>query len=312
MPSRKRNSGNPNYPKGGRSTVRQITRNQHTRTIAKNARYHRDDAVAWSEKQDWDKLRDEFGTLLTISSGAKKFTYKTIEEFAEYKCDGDEDVERWIVKSICPIPKKEIPWQGDWVLERTVDYARDLTLAETLITKLRSDLGVMQIAVPVAASYRKFREIPDAMLANLQKFLGGSVIEKKPKVWKSSDHKKKWMSRQSRRMIVYNKWIQTIFDFKARIDNQYLRAVGFDKPNITNLMQAVILKPGEADVSALRQANSANLTRSLMALETEKAKIFDVPLPASYQTLLDAEADSIDIEANRVADEEEHKHKKGK
>src|SRR6188508_1758116 len=97
-------------------TIKKTIKMQFTKRIKETEKFHKDEAETWRAKQNWEKWQDQFEAKIT--GGVGKFHYPSIHEFALEKSKGNEDVERWILKSIGPKPMKEITWQGDWALER--------------------------------------------------------------------------------------------------------------------------------------------------------------------------------------------------
>jgi hypothetical protein len=299
-------------------TFKELIDKQFRAEIERNAKFHKEAAMKWSGKQDWEALQDEFeqhhpNRFNTKSHNIPVFLFPTVEFFARYKADGDEDIERWINKSCGPTPKKEVEWKGDWALERATKRVKDMRHAQVLEAALAKDLGLMHIAAPVAASYRSWMEEPERMRSAVVEYLGGSVLEKKPKNWDrlTLKAKKRWRARQAERLEFYVGWIERITDYKAKVDTCYLDTIGYNKPNMQAIMQKFVLNAGtnnngkgglpNPESGDTREILSHKLLTSLVSMETEKAKIFDVPLPDEYQKLVD---DSIEVEARGVEEED--------
>lgn len=300
------------YPKNGAGRIRRtgatpkIARdiNKHTfrKLIVKNEEYHKENAMKWSEKQDWDALRDEFSS--PHSNSSRRFYYVDIDQFAQHKCKGNEDHYRWIIKSIGPIPKKEIVWQGDWAAERLVEHSRDVLLAETLTKQLQKDTGLFEIASRVASSYRTYMDLPNLMRSAVMKYLGGVIVEDHPKNWSSMDKKArdKWRAKQRERLDFFSGWINRIIETKDRIDSAYLKTIGATKETLPQVINNIILAKANGNGNGNhgevngRESDAARLLAGLMGMEMAKAKAFDQPLPEEYQQQID---DAIEVEVQK-------------
>jgi len=110
-------------------------------------------------------------------------------------------------------------------------------------------------------------------------------------------------------MEFYIGWMDRILSYKSRVHTFYLDTIGFNKPNMVNFMQNLILSKTNnggqgglpnASSENQREINAFHLLKGLMGMEIEKAKIFDVPLPDEYQKIVDENV----IEAE-VSDEDD-------
>jgi len=198
--------------------------------------------MEWSERQDWDALKDEFEERSHKGHYGRPFVHSTVEAFARFMAK-NEDIERWIIKSIGPTPMREIEWKGDWAVDRAVKRVKDMLHAQQLQEKLSQDTGLMKVAAPVAASYRTWMEEPERMRDAVIGYLGGTILESKPKKWDrmTLKLKKKWRERQEHRLDFYATWLERILVYKAKVDNHYLGTLGYNKPNYYSVMQNLIL-----------------------------------------------------------------------
>ena len=311
--ARKRNTNH-------KRTLKQLHEDQFADLIARNVKFHKKEAMEWSERQDWDALKDEFEERSDKGHYGRPFVHSTVEAFAKFRAK-NEDVERWIIKSIGPTPMREIEWKGDWAVDRAVKRVKDMLHAQQLQEKLSQDTGLMKVAAPVAASYRTWMEEPERMRDAVIGYLGGTILESKPKKWDrmTLKLKKKWRERQEHRLDFYATWLERILVYKAKVDNHYLGTLGYNKPNYYSVMQNLILSkqnnggngglPNGGSDDA-RELSAFNLMRGLFSMETEKAKIFDVPLPDDYQQVVDK--NTIDTEATEVDDEDSKVKSNGK
>lgn len=273
-----------------------FVKNQFRNEIAKTEPFNKKEANEWGDQQDWEYLKDLFET----KDNGGVFTYKTIQDFAKFQAKGDEDKERWLRKSIGVSPKNEIKWRGDWALERTVEYSKDLEHAKLLNERLEQDGLMLKMAIPVAASYRSWQTEVDKIRAALKDVLG-EINEPRPK-FKDDTAKEKWEMKQEKRIQKYFDWMRMLEEFKAKVDRHYLNALGFNKPNMVAMVQALILNKGNTGPNGMpdpksisgREQNAASLASAVMSMEIEKAKMFDVPLPDDYLKLLEDGKDAVE------------------
>jgi hypothetical protein len=242
--------------------------------IKQNERFHKEKAMQWAEIQDWEAMQEEFER----KDPSGDFIYRSIDEFAKIQAKDNEDVERWIKKSIGPIPKKEIAWRNDWALLRVVEFSRDLEHTKLLIEQFDKDKDLFKACLPVAGSYKSFQ---------------ASVLGFKQEAAELA----KKIKNPFKRLRFYFSWLNDIFEYKKSIDNQYLKTLGFDKPNVMAMAQRLTVntESGERTTNSMQ-----SVLNSIMLMEMEKAKIFERPLPDDYQKLLDDGKSTIEIEAKEV------------
>ena len=262
--------------------------------IKENEKFHKDDAMAWAKDQNWERMQEEFER----KGPNGVFIYKSIDMFAKFQSRNNEDVERWIKKSIGPVPKKEIEWKGDWAMERVVEYSKDLEHTKLLKEQLSRDSNTFKLCLPVAGSYRSWQlEILELKQA-IKKLVGNELVEDPPE---DATEKEKaiWFKEQEARLKFYMDWIERLHEYKAKIDRNYLKALGFDKPNFVSMAQSLIVNPGSESGERTRDDLAEGIA-AVMRMEIEKARIFENPLPEDYQKLLE-EKPIIEIEAKEVS-----------
>ncbi len=269
---------------------------QFNHQIKHNAAYHEEEAMNWSGKQDWKAMKDEFEK----QNAAGRFVYHTVMEFAEIQADGNEDVERWIQKSIGATPKKEIVWQGDWAIERIVEKTRDLEYTNLLKKRLKEDQNLFEMILPRAASYRRWMEEPEKLKEQISELFEGKVLEDRP-VFKDEKEEVKWFERQEKRLEKYRHLMEAAEAFKHKVDSHYLDVLGLNKPNMFQQLFSLMLNqranapnsvpgyngqlPSETSDS-MKEQSSAIMIKGLMNMEIERAQIFDVPLPEEYARIV--------------------------
>lgn len=275
----------------------QLNNRMFEKKILEFEKYHKEEAMEWSEQQNWDSLYDEFARY---SDMYKYFYFKTVEEFAEIVSKGNEDKKRWMMKSIGPVPKKEIKWQGDWAMQRTIAYSKDLEHTRLLEKKLESDFNMFQISLPLAGTYESWRDTVNELREKISDFFNQNLQER-PKKFKDEKEKSKWEKDYLAEMNHYLGWMERLFDFKSKIDHRYLVALGLDKPNMIQFMsgflQRQLPKNGEAPQNGTQQ-NAFDMFMAVSRMEIEKSRAFDVPLPDDYQKVIDTTAREIPTNGN--------------
>lgn len=276
-------------------TIKKTIKQQFRKQIKEYEAYHKEDALKWSAKQPWEQWQDEFEQK--VKNPPSYYLYANIQDFAEEKSKGDSNKERWILKSIGPKPKKEIPWQGDWALERAFNKSNESVAVRKLEEKIKQDDDIRKLTLPVAAGLEDWRLDVDSVRMRVMEVLGGNVIEHRPEKFKNKLRKHEWEARQRERLDWYQTWMERLFAYKEKVDALYLKALGADifTKNSAQMELAMerIMKlrglasasqptgEGDKDQSFLQ----VDIWRQAITQEIAKSNSFDMELPAEYKDL---------------------------
>lgn len=273
-----------------RNPAKKIIFNHHKPAIEATEAYHKKEAMEWSENQDWERWQDEFEKRKEY----RVFDYPNIQAFAIEKAAGNEDVERWIRKSIGPKPMKEIKWQGDWALERVFHISKEAVELDLLQKKVLEDRDILNLTIPVAASYAPWKSHLDTVRSKILELLDGDILEPRPK-FNNKKEQKEWETEQRRRLDWYQDQMERVFEFKQKIDTMYLKSLGIDavSKNSIQLEQAIIkilsAKGIQSQLPASTQqeysdtTTEAKIWMDAVTMEIAKARAFDMPLPDDYK-----------------------------
>jgi len=241
----------------------------------------KEDALDWSVKQNWADHKEEFFLALNADG-----TYKhhSVATFARDTYPEEDRKRRWMLWSIGSRKVAVIPYQGDWDSERVLDRTKYSLQVRELKEKIESEFDLLGVGKILAESYNPFQERVFNLFKELEVSMGGKVLfdtstEKDPKMLAKLE------AANEHRLKTYLGTLHEIVKLKTSIDNQFLRCLGWDRPQFIAYFDGL---RNQEKKDGKEKALDTNITRMLTELaqnQIEKAQMYELELPDDIQNV---------------------------
>lgn len=272
------------------------TKTKNKRTPPASSPYG--DPKVWSAGIDWDEWKEEFFTSREEDSS---YTYRSLHRFAMNKFPDLSKMHRrfrkWFMWSCSTHPSKYIEYQGDWIAERITHKSRLSQQLQSLETKIQSELDIIDAGKILADSYLPLQQRVFDLWKELETHTGGAII--RDTSHELNEKKRKGLEVENQhRLTFYLGTLNKIIDMKLKIDNQFLRALGWDRPQFIAYFDAI--RRGQDSVA--QKGSDDAVTKLMVELtknQIEKSKMYELEMPREIEVI------------SEEMDKEEKVHKNG-
>lgn len=241
------------------------------------------EARDWVATQDWEELKDEFFHTFSASG---RFRYRTLHEFAREKWPAGQKREiRWLVAATGELPRSGIEWKGDWIEERILARSKYSNHLKTLRDKVAVELDLFQTGRVLAESYYPFQQKVFEVWKEVENYVGGKVLLEIPEC--EPQERRIAEAENVHRLNFYMETLERIIDMKMKLDNQFLRSLGWDRPQVLAVFQNLREQYRKEHGIGTRAEDTGleSMLKELAKDQIAKAEMYALPLPDEIENV---------------------------
>jgi len=245
------------------------------------------EAHAWSLAQNWEDLKEEF---FLMKDAAGEYIYRTIRSFAREKYPGVKNRRNyqrlWLEWSISPQIYKVVPHQGDWETERLLGTKKYTAQVTTLQEKVDDELDLLQSGRLLAESYSPYQDRVFRLFKELEQHTGQNILLDVSNA-KDEKERRKLEAQNFHRLNNYITTLGKIVGLKTQVDNQFLRCLGWDRPQFIAYFENLRNQEKKNDTVKIADSAISQMLTELAKNQIEKASMYELDLPDDIQDVAD-------------------------